>query len=278
MPLLGFSESIFSPGSQGGTTPSILPDGESEEYLQDPVPVNPSRRQGIKKAKPTVATSGPSFDASSPSADHRQFSENKSQANWAESGLPMCDSILNTSNAGADSIKICTRCELRLPKENFRRYWGRSSDGLRPICKKCQRQYEMSWRSSSKEQRAKTRKRRVEKEKSYRQIYDAINRGRLLVMQAKRRSQAKEIPCDLHNFIPEIEARVQRGVCELTGLSFNFHSKGTSWNSPSLDRIDPKKGYTHSNIRIVCFAMNAAMGNWGSDTLRMIMSVWLGRK
>ncbi len=50
-----------------------------------------------------------------------------------------------------------------------------------------------------------------------------------------------------------------------------------SYNSPSVDRIDPKKGYVYSNIRIVCFSLNAAIGNWGDEKTLEVMRTWIAR-
>lgn len=174
-------------------------------------------------------------------------------------------------------MKTCTKCKQQLPLDNFRKYSGRSSDGLRPLCKACQRVYEQTWRSTSKESRRATRQKRAGKEKAYRQIYDAQNRGRLLIMEAKRRCSRKRVPFDLDQYITEVEQRIQAGVCELTGMPLNLHNSGVNWDSPSLDRIEPGLGYVYSNIRVVCFAMNAAMGRWGETVLKQIMTAWLAK-
>jgi hypothetical protein len=147
---------------------------------------------------------------------------------------------------------------------------------LRPICKPCQREYEKTWNSRNKDVRRAYRHKRAEAEKAYRQTYDAENRGRLLVMESKRRSTRKNHPFDLDQHITELEERIKEG-CEMTGVAFNLHSRGATWNSPSLDRIDPQKGYVLSNIRVICFAMNAALGNWGEESLRSLMKKWLER-
>lgn len=175
-------------------------------------------------------------------------------------------------------MKTCTQCKRELPKENFRKYSGRSKDGLRPLCVACQREYEQDWRQKNKERLAATRARRAEQEKKYRLEYDATNRGRLLVMQAKRRCKKCNIQFDLDKHMANIEERLQRKTCEMTGLPLDFYNHGVKWNSPSIDRIIPANGYVYSNIRIVCFAMNAALGSWGEEILRKVMTAWLEGK
>ena len=184
---------------------------------------------------------------------------------------------MKTFSYGSNSTKICTKCKRDLPLGNFRKYSGRSRDGLRPLCSECQRAYERRWRSASKEYRRETRKKRAAKEAAYRQNYDAIHRGKMLSQEAGRRASKKGIPFDLYQYEAQIEERIVAG-CEMTGLPFDLHSKGQAWNSPSIDRIIPAEGYVYTNIRIVCFAMNAAMGNWGETVLQQIITAWQERQ
>ena len=56
------------------------------------------------------------------------------------------------------------------------------------------------------------------------------------------------------------------GKCSLTGIEFVFKYGTTKrWNpyAPSIDKIDPKGGYTKDNIRLVCAAVNIALHTWG---------------
>lgn len=49
-----------------------------------------------------------------------------------------------------------------------------------------------------------------------------------------------------------------RSVCELTGLSFDMsvRTRRPQLRTPSIDRIEPGKGYTKDNCRIVLFGVN----------------------
>lgn len=55
-----------------------------------------------------------------------------------------------------------------------------------------------------------------------------------------------------------------QGRCEVSGLPFNFevHGKRRPF-APSIDRIDSSVGYTPTNSRLVCFAVNVGMNCWG---------------
>lgn len=57
------------------------------------------------------------------------------------------------------------------------------------------------------------------------------------------------------------EMRLGAGVCEMSGLSFEFGRR--NWNAPSVDRIDPKGPYTKDNCRLVLWALNAALSDRG---------------
>ena len=50
----------------------------------------------------------------------------------------------------------------------------------------------------------------------------------------------------------------QNGRCEATGLVMTHHRDGSGHKdfNASLDRINPRIGYTVDNIRLVCFAVN----------------------
>jgi len=67
-------------------------------------------------------------------------------------------------------------------------------------------------------------------------------------------------------------------TCEASGVPLVWEGRGNakSW-SPSLDRIDPSKGYTEENVRVGCWLFNRAKGN-GSDSEVLLMAKSLVRK
>ena len=52
--------------------------------------------------------------------------------------------------------------------------------------------------------------------------------------------------------------RLEVGVCEITGLKFDIFGETRSLFLPSIDRINPKLGYTHDNCQAVLYGYNAA--------------------
>src|SRR3990167_2435290 len=176
-------------------------------------------------------------------------------------------------------MKTCTQCKGVKPRTAFRRYWGQSSDGLRPLCKDCQRAYEKTWRSQHKEQLRTMREKRREKDKDYRWTFRDTNVANYLVSRIKPRALKRHLPFDLDQHLPELQERMNQRTCEMTGIPLVLAKggRGPQYNSPSLDRIDPKKGYIYTNIQIVCFAINAAFGSWGEEPTRLVMGKWLER-
>lgn len=93
-----------------------------------------------------------------------------------------------------------------------------------------------------------------------------------LCWEAARRAKRKGITYTLTTEdVADIQKRIDAGFCELTRVAFSDNKP----LRPSIDRIDSSKGYEIGNIRIVCHAVNCALGEWGEDVLRSIMVKWL---
>jgi hypothetical protein len=124
-------------------------------------------------------------------------------------------------------------------KENFQRWSGENKEHL-------------------KEREAK---RRLEK------------RALCLIATSRTRAKKKGLEFDLERYADEIQTRIDKGVCEITGELFDL-SPGRKFNSPSLDRIDSKRGYTYDNVRIVLNMVNQALGDWGQDVAERVIRNW----
>ena len=85
---------------------------------------------------------------------------------------------------------------------------------------------------------------------------------------AKKRASIKDreysITCDQEQLI----VKRANGFCELTRISF-AEKVDAEWFrnpfAPSLDRIDSSKGYEFENVRVVIYAINSAINEWGLD-------------
>ena len=91
------------------------------------------------------------------------------------------------------------------------------------------------------------------------------------------RCRNKGILFALDGFADELQRRIDAGRCELSGVAFDL-SPGRKPTSPSLDRRNPADGYTPENVRVICHALNAALGDWGEDALAPIVSGWLATR
>lgn len=92
------------------------------------------------------------------------------------------------------------------------------------------------------------------------------------------RSAAKDRECGITAaHIAQIMRR-SGGRCEVTGIAFQTHKPEDSRARPffhSLDRIDSSKGYVPGNCRIVCYAVNLAMSNWGEEVFAQIATGYI---
>jgi len=58
------------------------------------------------------------------------------------------------------------------------------------------------------------------------------------------------------------------GRCEITGIEFSDEPCGSSRKRPfipSIDRIKAKEPYSLENCRLVCWAANLALHDWGDE-------------
>lgn len=90
---------------------------------------------------------------------------------------------------------------------------------------------------------------------------------------AQARSRKKGLPCELDlQFLFDL-AEAQNYRCALTGIEFFFdhHAKcRVAPYVPSIDRINPKRGYVRDNVRLTVFAVNAMMLDWGEDVFQQV--------
>ena len=109
----------------------------------------------------------------------------------------------------------------------------------------------------------------LQKAKAARQAYAAENWGRYAIREVRRRSESKNLKCTIT--ADWLNEKFEPMICEATGLRLIWDgpAKGNPW-APSVDRIDPSKGYTEDNTQITCWAYNWAKGNWSHDVLSIV--------
>lgn len=100
----------------------------------------------------------------------------------------------------------------------------------------------------------------------------------------KARHRAKELGREFDLTIDWCLQRIeeQHYCCAVSGVPFFHKPKGSSKcnpYAPSIDRIDCSRGYTQDNSRIVLFAVNVMLFDWGEDVLRTVAeSYWVTRR
>jgi len=174
-------------------------------------------------------------------------------------------------------MKTCGKCNEAKSLSSFHKDL-RKPDRLRTICKSCCATADKARRKANPEKFASNWKR-----------WSVANRVHLLhkgserrlrkralcmIATARTRARRRSLKFDLDQHVEELQARINIGRCEVTGVPLNLGG-GRTFDSPSLDRIDPGKGYVYSNIRVVCNLINCALGDWGEDTLRTVIKQWV---
>ena len=88
---------------------------------------------------------------------------------------------------------------------------------------------------------------------------------------AERRARKHGLDIDIDLDFVQHLYREQAERCILSGIQFRPEAFSDTFVkrpfAPSLDRIDPRKGYTRDNVRLLCTAVNFARGQWGDDVL-----------
>jgi hypothetical protein len=90
-----------------------------------------------------------------------------------------------------------------------------------------------------------------------------------LVSRAKSKCKKLGLPFDLDKeYLVELN-KSQGGKCSKTGIEFQLrpaegYGDAAPW-TPSLDQLDPGKGYTKTNIQLVCFMYNVCKGVWTNN-------------
>ena len=103
------------------------------------------------------------------------------------------------------------------------------------------------------------------------------HRVRKLLIAAAMKAGRHQVPYDLQNHVKELEAKLEVGVCELTGQKLNI-KESLAANAPALYVVDAEKGMVYANTMIICWAMSCALGSWGPEVLKPIVEAWIKKE
>lgn len=167
----------------------------------------------------------------------------------------------------------------------------RNVDGKYKICKSCYRAYSRERHklphvhakhaARHLDQQANDPEYRLKHKRYGAKFYASVNgRARSLFNNARKSDPTREFDLTLEWIIEKIEA----GFCPITGFPFdlsNFYQqimgRTKSPYAPSLDRINPKRGYIQSNTRVVIWQFNLMKGEISDLELRAICTAVLSR-
>lgn len=150
-------------------------------------------------------------------------------------------------------MKTCAMCKIKKEKSEFRLVKkSKHNDNFVPYsyCNTCERIRERN---------------RYDKDK---RGYETV-RGRALNLLSSARRRSKKWP-DFDLDLEFIISKLENGVCEITGIPFDYSCIGRSKKNPfapSIDRINNGIGYTKNNTRLTLWAVNLMHGEMTDDQL-----------
>lgn len=176
------------------------------------------------------------------------------------------------------TAKICFSCLLEKPIEAFYR---QHTNGRRHTCIPCTRE-------ACKAQRAKRSEEQKQKDAARQRRWERSNLER--VKQSHKKSRDNDIPRFLHRlaksrakkngivFSLEISDIVVPLVCPYFGRPFDLNAtKKNQKFAPSLDRIDPTKGYIKGNVQVISRLANSMKWDATRDELLTFAKAILNR-
>lgn len=145
--------------------------------------------------------------------------------------------------------KRCRKCNLIKSLDQYHKNKN-IKDGYHTICKICNNKQANIWVKNNHEKVILMKKER-RKDIKY-----------SLLESAKTRSLKKNITFDI-----SINDIIVPEYCPALNIKLIKSTNRLSSNSPSIDRINPNKGYTKDNIQILSFKANAMKNNASKEEL-----------
>jgi len=166
----------------------------------------------------------------------------------------------------------CTKC-------------GNPKTDDRSWCKDCRSKYLKEYRKNNAEKCKKLAQRWNSENKEYITEFKYKKRGTFhgrmveTCRLARRRAARKGMEYNLTVEFLEDMWNKQNGKCALTGLPMiipvDRNDGKTLPFTPSIDKIDVKKGYTKDNVRLLCHVVNSALNEYGDETFDKIAKAYV---
>lgn len=184
-------------------------------------------------------------------------------------------------------MKKCSRCKIEKEKTEFSRA-DKTKDRCSVYCKVCKSDVDREYYQLNREailQRVKERSLTIKEELAdYHKLYRQLNLERLtsiaylnkrknpeveLYRRVKTRARKQGLDFDLSLsdiVIPEF--------CPVLHIPLFIGEGIASPNSPSMDRIDPKKGYTKDNVQVISYKANTMKSDANEADL-ILFAFWV---
>lgn len=182
--------------------------------------------------------------------------------------------------------KICTACKEELPIDSFRFRKYKNGVGHTSYCIPCERKKNKEYYESKKEFLKEEARRYYAENKEaclnrvhkYNKLNGDYRRKRdreyyrnhyavRLVGAARHRAAKKGLEFELKPEDLQIPAE-----CPLLKIQLEIGNKTVSDNSPSLDRLDPNKGYTLDNVWVISHKANTMKSNASLEELKLLVT------
>lgn len=156
------------------------------------------------------------------------------------------------------TAKACLKCSQEKPLEDF--FLSKKGDryGRQSYCKPCCAAKHREWREAN-----------PVREKEQRRRWRRINRKKLMLEDARRRTVMFKLPFSLtaDDFeIPEF--------CPVLGVKLEQNEGRNGPFSASLDRINPSLGYVVGNVQVISLRANIMKSDATADELRKF-AAWI---
>lgn len=155
------------------------------------------------------------------------------------------------------------------------------------MCSECQRIKTRNWGLIHRDMVLSQKRQRYQDRKAEIRSCAALNhqkrrgtvRGAMAIKlgKIKTRCSYKAIPYAVDTDHLEMLWNVQEGKCALSGMPMRLNGR-LSFDSCSVDRIEPDKGYVAGNVRLLCSWVNAAKGTMGDDQFMALVEGFVAHR
>lgn len=167
--------------------------------------------------------------------------------------------------------RICNDCRIYKLKDNFAKH-KKCKDGIYSICYECsnirkRKYYQENKKDLLEKQRIKrnTHSYRAKNRLQQKQ-YRKNNPVKLLIMWARNKCKKRDIEFNLKE-----KDLTYTGICPVFNIKLEMGGENLD-NSPTLDRIDPNKGYIAGNVQIICHLANRIKNNATEEQIKLILN------